>query len=520
MSKALYRVPLPKEQALLERVEVRLAMPQEREAFDRLLCVHHYLKKAQFVGEQLRYVAELGGRWVALLVWSAACYQLAAREAWIGWSVEQKRRRLALVANNSRFLILPKIECPNLATRVLGLCLGRLSEDWQAHYGHPILVVESFVDSQLFRGTCYKAQGWSRLGQTRGFGRCSQDYYTEHERPKELWMREVVGGARQWLRAPSLPERLRGVEQKVIPGCQTAVKELRTLYEVMQSVPEWRGRKGRDYPLPGLLSIIALANLCGVVRGQRDLAAFAATLSQAQLRALRSYKGRDGRYHSPKETTFFRILSGMDTACFQRALLAWEERCLGPRDLSRDTLLAIDGKEQRGSTPHHEEEKKAQLVSALSVKSGRTLATVLVEQKTNEIPAARELLKKIGPLDTHILMLDALHTNAETARQIVQETGADYLLPVKGNQEALRQRAAECLPPPPTPPPASSPPSPPVRIPNSAPARALSPAGSAPASVRYRRHGRTQSRASGNSPGPCRRGRSADLVLSLRRQCG
>ena len=88
MSKALYRVPLPKEQALLERVEVRLAMPQEREAFDRLLCVHHYLKKAQFVGEQLRYVAELGGRWVALLVWSAACYQLAAREAWIGgrWS--------------------------------------------------------------------------------------------------------------------------------------------------------------------------------------------------------------------------------------------------------------------------------------------------------------------------------------------------------------------------------------------------------------------------------------------------
>ena len=112
--------------------------------------------------------------------------------------MEQKRRRLALVANNSRFLILPEIECPNLATRVLGLCLGRLSEDWQAHYGHPILVVESFVDSQLFRGTCYKAQGWSRLGQTKGFGRCSQDTIPSTSAPRNSgcakWWAEPVSG--------------------------------------------------------------------------------------------------------------------------------------------------------------------------------------------------------------------------------------------------------------------------------------------------------------------------------------
>jgi hypothetical protein len=499
MSKPRFRLPLPAEQEVLDQVDVRLAKPEEREAFDRLLCEHHYLKSAQFVGEQLRYVAEVAGQWVALLAWSAAAYQLAPREQWISWSVEQKRRRLALVANNSRFLILPGVDCPNLATRVLGLCLGRLSADWEIHYGHPILVVESFVDSQLFRGTCYKAQGWSRLGQTKGFERGGQDYYTAHHRPKELWMREVVRGARALLSAPSLPEMLRCVEEKVIPACQTPAKELRILYDMMRMVPEWRGRKGRDYPLPGLLSIIVLATLCGVVRGQRDLAAFAATLSQGQLRALRAYKGRDGRYHSPKETTFFRILSGLPTGSFERALLVWEERCLGVRTASKDLLVAIDGKALRGSTPHTEEEKKAQLVSAFSVESGRTLSTVLVEEKTNEIPAARELLAKTGALDGHVVMLDALHTNAETAHQIVQECGADYLLPVKGNQEALLQRAAQCLPPPLAASVAAPPAEKPGKTQSSPRTGALSPSGAPAAAVRYRRHSRAQSRPDRNT---------------------
>lgn len=499
MSEPRYRIPQPAEQEVLERVEVRLVKAEEREVFDRLLSEHHYLKSAQFVGEQLRYVADIKGQWAALLVWSAAAYQLAPREQWIGWSVEQKRRRLALVANNSRFLILPGIDCPNLATRILGLCLGRLSADWQTQYGHAILVVESFVDSQLFRGTCYKAQGWSRLGQTKGFERCGQDYYTAHHRPKELWMKELVRGARALLAAPSLPVALRDVEEKVIPSCRTPIKELRTLYEIMQMVPDWRGRKGRDYQLAGLLSIIVLATLCGVVRGQRDLAAFAATLSQAQLRALRSYKGRDGRYHSPKETTFFRILSGLPTDCFERALLAWERRCLGAGAASTDTLLAIDGKALRGSTPHTEDEKKAQLVSAFRVQSGRTLGTVLVEQKTNEIPAARELLKKTGAIDGHLVMLDALHTNAETARQIVQECGADYLLPLKGNQETLRERAAQCLPPPP-----SS--AAPTETQSSPRRGAIPPSGSPPSTVRYRRHSRTQSRKDRDTQRAPRRG--------------
>jgi hypothetical protein len=147
---ATVRIPGLTEQAILDTVVVRLltADELERERYRQLMTAHHYLKSDQLVGEQLRYVAEVDGQWVALLSWSAASYHLKDREQWIGWSDAQRRRRLALVANNSRFLILPGVDCPNLASRVLAQCLSRLSADWQGAYDHPILLVESFVDEK------------------------------------------------------------------------------------------------------------------------------------------------------------------------------------------------------------------------------------------------------------------------------------------------------------------------------------------------------------------------------------
>ncbi len=451
MSRKRYRHPSQSEQDILQRVEVRLLESgdeAERTRFRELMVGHHYLKSDSLVGEQLRYVAEVDGRWVALLSWSAAAHHLRGREKWLGWSPEQKRRRLALVANNARFLILPGVDCPNLASRVLGACCARLSEDWRKAYGHPVLAVESFVDSQLFRGTCYKAQGWELLGPTQGFGRKGQDYYVAHERPKQLWVRALDARARQLLKAPALPAELQGVEEKVIPRIQATTAELRGLWQLCRQVPDWRKAKGRDYPLPCLLSIIVMAGLCGVVRGQRDLAAFAAKLTQPQLRALRSYRRRDGRFDYPKETTFQRVLAKVDAAALEKVLLAWEDQKLGRGQKARDTLVAIDGKCQRGSTPEVADEQKAQLVSAQSLPGGQVLGTVLVEEKSNEIPAARQLLANIGPLDGKLVMLDALHTNQATLRQIHQDNGADYLLPVKDNHPGLASLAAQCLPPP------------------------------------------------------------------------
>ncbi|MCK5806397.1 MAG: ISAs1 family transposase [Lentisphaeria bacterium] len=488
------RLPKLAEEQMLSSVEVRLLgkNPEEKARYGELMERHHYLKGDTLVGEQLRYVAVADGQWVALLSWSAAAQHLRERERWIGWSYPQRRRRLALVANNARFLILPGIKCPNLASRVLALCSSRLSADWQQAYSHPILVVESFVDSQLFRGTCYKAQGWQLLGETRGFERASQDYYTEHNRPKQLWVRRLDPAALDFLSAEQLPGELQAVEDKVIPRSDATVEEIHGLWELCREVPEWRKPKGRDYPLPCLLSIMVLATLSGIVRGQRDLAAFAAKLTQPQLRALRSYQNRKGRYEYPKETTFQRVLAAVDAESFQRILRRWEDQLLGRKPLEDDDLVALDGKAQRGSTPHVDDEQKAQLVSALSLPSSRVLGTVTVEKKSNEIPAARELLAQVGPLDGKLVMLDALHTNQPTLRQIHQENGADYLLPAKGNHATLEELATGCMPPPPDPTPPATPHTP--DSPDANPPRAgSSPLGPPPQAnparspVRYRR---------------------------------
>lgn len=450
MANVRFRIPALSEQHILDHVCVRLLTPgddSERERFRNLMEKHHYLKSDILVGEQLRYVAEVDGRWVALLSWSAAANHLRDREEWLGWNISQRRRRLALVANNARFLILPETDCPNLASRVLALCCGRLASDWQQTYGHPVLVVESFVDSQLFRGTCYKAQGWNLLGETQGSARSRQDYYTAHGRPKQLWMRELCPGARAVLCGARLPADLQHVEDAVIPRCDATGPQLRKLLVLCRQVPDWRAKKGKDYPLHCLLAIMVMATLAGIVRGQRDLAAFAAKLTPFQLRTLGSYRKRTGGYDYPKETTFQRVLAKLDAQAFERILIEWEiQRTGAADDAAQDDQIAIDGKAQRGSTPHVRDEQKAQLVSAQSQPSGRVLGTVAVEEKSNEIPAARELLERLGPLDGKLVMLDALHSCQQTMRQIHQDNGADFLMPVKGNQPGLEARSEACLP--------------------------------------------------------------------------
>ena len=151
MKKSL-RLPNGEEQAILDGVQVRLIERAELEKFNRLLDEHHYLGGQQAVGERLQYLAlSREGEWLALLVFSAAAKHLKHRDQWIGWSSAQRHRRLSLVTNNSRFLILPERSVPNLATKVLRLTLDRLSLDWQVRYGHPVLVVETFVDPVQFR---------------------------------------------------------------------------------------------------------------------------------------------------------------------------------------------------------------------------------------------------------------------------------------------------------------------------------------------------------------------------------
>jgi hypothetical protein len=161
------QLPNASEPQVLEHLVVRPITEDERSLWNTKVADHHYLKNATLVGEQLCYVAEYQGRWLALLGWSAPARHLRPRDAWIGWSKEQRAARRHLLANNARFCILADPhQLPNLASRALALCTARLSADWQERWGHPILAVESFVDGQLFRGTAYKAAGWQRLDES------------------------------------------------------------------------------------------------------------------------------------------------------------------------------------------------------------------------------------------------------------------------------------------------------------------------------------------------------------------
>jgi hypothetical protein len=424
-------------QAVLDGVRVRLIDPEERGRFDDLLRSEHYLRSADLVGEQLRYVAEVSSQWVGLMAWSAAAYNLKDRESWIGWDRRQKKRRLSLVVNNSRFLVLPGRSVPNLASRVMKLVLERLNADWQRTYGHEVLIAESFVDSQQFRGTCYKASGWTLLGQTQGYGRSRQDYYVEHERPKQLWVRELRPGARTILRGRNLPAGLRALEAGQVPDCPQSAAELGKMREFFGRVPDWRTRHG-DYRLSSLVAVVVCAALCGVHRGQRDLAVFVKNMTRVQWEALRfPRRGNPRRWLLPKETTFFRLLTHLDSRALEEALLAWQNHVLGLPP-PEDDQVSVDGKELL-----HSQGQK--IVSAYAVKSGRWLGSEPIAKGSNEIPAAQQLLKR-APIEGQLVTVDALHTQTQTARIVTQERGADYLMTVKGNQKTVAESVQQLQP--------------------------------------------------------------------------
>jgi Domain of unknown function (DUF4338) len=155
--------------------------------FNSLMEHHHYLGYEQPVGEHLKYVAWAQGRPIACLAWSSAPRHLGSRDRFIGWSAAARRRNLCFIAYNTRFLILPWVEVPHLASHLLGGMAKRLSQDWERLYQHPIYFLETFVDPTRFRGTCYRAANWIRLGQTTGRGKHDQT-----NRPNRS-IKEVLG---------------------------------------------------------------------------------------------------------------------------------------------------------------------------------------------------------------------------------------------------------------------------------------------------------------------------------------
>jgi hypothetical protein len=159
----------------------------EEKLFASLMEAHHYLAYTQPVGEHLKYLISARGTPIACLAWSSAPRHLDPRDRFIGWSQEQRRANLHLIAYNTRFLILPWVQVPHLASHLLAQVARVLSADWQQLYGHPIYLLETFIDPEQFRGTCYRAANWIYLGKTTGRGK--DDLTKKPNRSlKELWV--------------------------------------------------------------------------------------------------------------------------------------------------------------------------------------------------------------------------------------------------------------------------------------------------------------------------------------------
>ena len=424
----------------MDRVTVRLVQEAERAEFDRCLEAEHYLASSALVGETLRYVAELDGQWVALVTLSAPALHLKARELWLGWTPRQRARRLGFVVNNSRFLVRPeRHRFPNLASRVLGLCLRRVSADWQERWGHPVLVVESFVDEAQYRGTCYRACGFEAVGATAGFGRASRDFYQAHGQPKQLYLRELRPQARRRLRQGRLPAELAVHEAKAAGPCPFRAPALESLLDRLGALPDARRGHGLRHRQRFVLACAAVCTLMGAC-GYRAFENTCQKFTQRQLKALGAKPDEDdGRDAAPSDSTFQRALSRQDAGHFATLIGGW----LAEQESGVLAQLAGDGKVLRGSGRH--DGKPLQLLSAVTHHLRLTLDQIPIEEKSNEIPALPPLLRKVQPPPGALITADAMHCQQESARVITQAWGGDSLFGLKGNQSGILDQAQRLL---------------------------------------------------------------------------
>jgi hypothetical protein len=304
---------------MLKEIAVRLVRREEEPRYLQLMQAHHYLGALPKIGETLWYIASWREEWVALLSFSAAALKIAARDRWIGWSYRQQYARLKLLANNTRFCVLPAWNRPNVASRTLALCEHRLCEDWRRAFGHPVLLLETFVDPQRHRGTLYHAANWSHVGDTRGFRRIVGGYSATVGSAKKVFVRSLHPKARTLLCQSGLDARYEG--EAAAPKLLLTAAQLRALPGVLRDVPDPRRVAGRRHPLSAVLAIAAGAYLCGA-RTYKAMGSWAERLPQSARQGLRCRCERND-YRVPSESSIREVLLRIDRGHLERALERW-----------------------------------------------------------------------------------------------------------------------------------------------------------------------------------------------------
>ena len=317
----------------LKNIVIQIVRPVEEHRFQKLMQKHHYLGALPKISETIWYIATFGDQWVALLSFSAAALKCSPRDQWIGWDFRHQYDRLKLLTNNSRFLILPDWHFPNLASRVLSLCQKRLPKDWKTIFGHPVVLLETFVDPQRFRGTIYKADNWIYVGDSRGFRRTTKGYSAKTQSPKMVFVKPLIPDVQALLSRPILESDYRTGGRKLM----LSAHHMKSLPDFFAEVPDPRRPQGRRHRLSTVLAIAAAATLCGM-RGYLAISDWANSLGQkARERFGCRYQKR--RFIVPSLSIIRDVLVRVDPVHLDRALQRWNQVYA-----QQDETLAIDGK--------------------------------------------------------------------------------------------------------------------------------------------------------------------------------
>jgi hypothetical protein len=378
-------------------------------------------------------------RLVAALCWAAASWALKDRDEWIGWDALTRGRRLKLIVQLRRFLVLEEARRPNLASRCLGLALRRLPGEWKQRHGYAPLLAESFSDPESHAGTLYKVTNWTALGETKGYSRSRADFYTDAKRPKLLWVRPLHRRGRELLGSPGkLPPGHAAGETDSLAGARSPLKcaQLESLSQALRRVEDTRSRRTRRHPLNAILSIVCLGLLAGA-QNVKDCWRKAGPLTQAQRAAigLMRRSKKSGRLTIPDYTTIVAALHRIDEDHLAGVLNEWLAANEGilPRSLS------IDGKEIKNIP--------GGIITLCHQQTGAPVA-MKVHHKAKEdceMTEARKLLEEVQPsLGNALVSADALHCQRQTA-QIIRRRGGEYLLAMDDNQKTLKNEARRRL---------------------------------------------------------------------------
>lgn len=405
--------------------------------FKQLMEEQHHLGDRRTKGRSIyQVVCDESDQWVALFLWTGACWHLRPRDAWIGWDAVRCSERLQLIVHQSRFLVLQAARDSVWSSAVLTASVRDLPTQWEEVFGYRPLLAETFTDPETHAGTCYKAAGWQEAGLSGTSGNHYADSYPGTPRPKKLWLKELQSKARLTLCAAQLPlAQQAGLASHAGVRCALKAPQLNSLYEVFFQVTDPRRRNARRYPLGAVLTLVAL----GLMGGANHLSTIVRTaqrLTQAQRRQLRLPRKKGTRFYSvPGYDVFRQVLHRIELQVLAEKLTGWLQSQAG--ELPR--TLAVDGKTIR--------DHLGLIVALVDCEEGTPVALAAnVKGKGHELKTTQKLLEspQVNLLGATVTA-DSLHCQDQTAHIITRDKGGDYLLQVRENQPTLRALAESKL---------------------------------------------------------------------------